>query len=161
MCLCCVCAVWKRVFVFISVSGVSVLFLLGLFMHALLKEIILQPNYTVIMEMRASCLEVQMQHADECVCLCVRDMLCQIFCMLSMQINFWFELMGVIKKDLAFLPFFLFLFDHLFSAPLTWFSVSVLSSIFCFSRSSLEPCLFFSSIFLFPVKQECVQRTSA
>lgn len=63
-------------FVFISVSGVSVLFLLGLFMHALLKEIILQPNYTVIMEMRASCLEVQMQHADECVCLCVCETCC-------------------------------------------------------------------------------------
>lgn len=53
---------------FISVSGVSALFLLGLFKHTLLKEIILQPNYTVIMEMRGSCSEVQMQHADVCVC---------------------------------------------------------------------------------------------
>lgn len=55
--------------VLINVSVVSVLFLLGLW--ALLKEIVLQPNYTVVMEMRGSCLEAQMQHADACVCLCL------------------------------------------------------------------------------------------
>lgn len=43
----------------------AVLFLLGLFMQALLREIILKPNYTVIMEMRGSCLEEQIQNDDE------------------------------------------------------------------------------------------------
>lgn len=46
-------------------------------MQELLREIILQPNYTVIMEMRGSCLETQTQNDDEtrvcaraCVCSC-------------------------------------------------------------------------------------------
>lgn len=55
------------------------LLLLRLFMQELLREIILQPNYTVIMEMRGSCLETQTQNDDETamcptwtwVCLCV------------------------------------------------------------------------------------------
>lgn len=50
---------------FISGSGVSALFLLGLFMHVLLEEIILQPNYTVIMEIRGSVLV-----CAECLCVC-------------------------------------------------------------------------------------------
>ena len=53
----------------------GLLFLLGLFMQELLREIILQPNYTVIMEMRGSCLETQTQNDDEtsvCVRVCVR-----------------------------------------------------------------------------------------
>lgn len=34
-------------------------------MQELLREIILQPNYTVIMEMRSSCFQTQMQNDDE------------------------------------------------------------------------------------------------
>lgn len=34
-------------------------------MQELLREIILQPNYTVIMEMRGSCLEIQTENDDE------------------------------------------------------------------------------------------------
>lgn len=34
-------------------------------MQVLLREIILQPNCTVIMEMRGSCLETQTQNDDE------------------------------------------------------------------------------------------------
>lgn len=55
-------------------SFYAVLFLLRLFMQELLREIILQPNYTVIMEMRGSCLETQTQNDDETVmsaCVCV------------------------------------------------------------------------------------------
>lgn len=39
--------------------------LLRLFMQVLLREIILQPNCTTIMEMRGSCLETQTQTDDE------------------------------------------------------------------------------------------------
>lgn len=51
------------------------LFLLRLFMQVLLREIILQPNCTVIMEMRGSCLETQTQNDDDdvFVCLCGED----------------------------------------------------------------------------------------
>lgn len=55
-------------------------FLLRLFMQELLREIILQPNYTVIMEMRGSCLETQTQNDDEtvsvCVCVCENACVC-------------------------------------------------------------------------------------
>lgn len=47
--------------------GVSLFYagLLRLFMQELLREIILQPNYTVIMEMRSSCFQTQTQNDDE------------------------------------------------------------------------------------------------
>lgn len=45
--------------------------LLGLFMQELLTEIILQSNYTVIMEMRGSCLETQNDDETVCVRVCV------------------------------------------------------------------------------------------
>lgn len=51
-------------------------FLLRLFMQELLREIILQPNYTVIMEMRGSCLETQTQNDDETVCVCENACVC-------------------------------------------------------------------------------------
>lgn len=79
-------------------------------MQALLKEIILQPNYTVIMEMRGSCLEVQMQHVDEplcvSVCLCVGHAVS--------------DSLYAYKKTLSasFSPA-SFLVDYLLSAPLT------------------------------------------
>lgn len=50
-------------------------------MQELLREIILQPNYTVIMEMRGSCLETQTQNYDEnmmCVCACVCVCICVV-----------------------------------------------------------------------------------
>lgn len=121
-------------------------------MHALLKEIILQPNYTVIMEMRGSCLEVQMEHADECVRVC--DMLCQIFCMLSIQINFWFELMEVIKRPCLppFLP--LLVWSSFFCSPHLIF----FSSEFYFLFFSFFPwnCHFFFP-FSFPCKAHCTK----
>lgn len=83
------------------------------------------------------------------VFVCVWDMLCQIFCMLSMQINFWFELMGVIKRPCPF-----FAWSSFFCSP----HLILFSSEFCFLFFSFLPwtcCFFF--LFLFPVKQHCTK----
>lgn len=60
-------------------------FLLRLFMQELLREIILQPNYTVIMEMRGSCLETQTQNDDETVSVCVFVRMCVCVCVDSVR----------------------------------------------------------------------------
>lgn len=75
VCLCvgilyAVMSVWleESVYPFVFLVFLCYAVLLGLFMQELLREIILLPNYTVIMEMRGSCLETQKQNDDETVC---------------------------------------------------------------------------------------------
>lgn len=62
----------KNAQIYLRLYGRS--FYLGLFMRTLLREIILQTNYAVIMEMRESCSEAQTWHDNApavCVCVCV------------------------------------------------------------------------------------------
>ena len=120
------------------------LFLLRLFMQELLREIILQPNYTVIMEMRGSCLETQTQNDDETVC--VRVLVCACLCVCSCrarwrcQINLYLRRVNKLliftdqltRGPWLLLLLLLLLVPHLLSCLLLLFFTHVVLAIFYF-----------------------------
>lgn len=127
------------------ISRSAMLFLLRLFMQELLREIILQPNYTVIMEMRGSCLETQTQNGNEtmvCVCACVCSCRACWWCQINLYLRHANKLLILPDQVLCLLPLsstLVFIISALLCSPHLSCSFSLLSSHPLVSSYSLFP----------------------